>query len=631
MELKLHKAVATQNNSNSQPHAPLKKHSFNDDEEPILAMDYRREIDGLRALAVLPVILFHAGFETFSGGFVGVDVFFVISGYLITTIILAELEQGKFSIVNFYERRARRILPALFIVMVSSLLLGYFLLMPDEFKNLGQSFVATSLFSNNVLLGLTSGYWDLASEFKPLLHTWSLGVEEQYYVIVPFCCWCFGRLARAVLPIFMCSILVASLLFAVWFVNVSPKWAFYVLPTRAWEICIGALSAICLRNYQSVIKSFKYSSALSLLGLLLIVGSILIFDNTILSPGLLLLIPTVGAVLIITFCQPDSIAFKVLGSRAVVFLGLLSYSLYLWHQPIFAFLRAYSNEPPSTFNFLTLIPLVFLLSYLTWKFVETPFRDKFFVSRRLVFSYSVFGTLFFVIIGIYLNKSYGMASRVFNDGVVVADMDKRIYNERAFAYKKDNFADKSAINVLIIGNSFGRDFTNITVENFDVSRAEIVYRDDIKQCIDDQVMVMSHSLFIDADVIVYASGDYVDKDCYLKDIAFAKSSGKEIFYIGTKDFGYNLNWLIQLDKEQRKNQFNRIDHSIIISDKEMAATIPREHFISLLEPTVVANKIPITDEMGRMLSTDRAHLSKYGALFFGKKAVANTRYADLFQ
>lgn len=139
-------------------------------------MNYRREIDGLRALAVLPVILFHAGFETFSGGFVGVDVFFVISGYLITTIITSELEQGNFSIINFYERRARRIMPALFVVMLACYIAGYFLLMPDEFKNLGQSFVSTILFSNNILLAMTSGYWDLASEFKPLLHTWSLGV-----------------------------------------------------------------------------------------------------------------------------------------------------------------------------------------------------------------------------------------------------------------------------------------------------------------------------------------------------------------------------------------------------------------------------------------------------------------------
>jgi peptidoglycan/LPS O-acetylase OafA/YrhL len=557
-------------------------------------------------------------------------VFFVISGYLITSIILAELEQGNFSIIKFYERRARRILPALFVIMFFSLILGYFLLMPDEFKNLGQSFVATSLFSNNVLLGLTSGYWDLASEFKPLLHTWSLGVEEQYYVIVPVLLLVFWKIGKSSIVYLLWSIFLTSLLFAVWFVNISPKWSFYLLPTRAWEICIGALAAIYSIKYSESIEKFKYSGALSLFGLVLIIFSILVFDSAVLSPGLLLLIPTVGAVLLIIFCRHNSIAFSLLGNRVTVFLGLLSYSLYLWHQPIFAFLRAYSDQHPSSFSFLALIPLVFLLSYITWKFVETPFRNKSIIGRNLVFFYSFLGTVVFVTIGLYLNKSYGMASRVFYDGVVVADMDKRIYNELAFAYKKEGFSDKSITNLLIIGNSFGRDFTNITVENFDNKRVEIVYRDDLGQCIETKSSSKTRSLFNDADVIVFASGGY-DKDCFLSDIYFANSRGKKIFYVGTKDFGYNLNWLIRLSKEQRKNQFNPIAESILVSDKEMSEAIPSEHFISLLGPTVVGGKIPVTDDMGRMLSTDRAHLTKYGALYFGKKAVAHTRYAEIFQ
>jgi peptidoglycan/LPS O-acetylase OafA/YrhL len=593
-------------------------------------MEYRREIDGLRALAVLPVIMFHAGFETFSGGFVGVDVFFVISGYLITTIILAELQQEKFSIINFYERRARRILPALFLIMLSSFVFGFFLLMPDEFKNLGQSFVATSLFSNNILLGLTSGYWDLASEFKPLLHTWSLGVEEQYYVIVPVLLLIFWKIARGGIIYLLWLIFLGSLFFAVLLINISPKWSFYLLPTRAWEICIGALAAIYSTKYSRVIDDFKYSGSISLFGLILIILSILVFDSTVLSPGFLLLVPTMGAVLIITFCRPNSIAFSVLGNRVMVFLGLLSYSLYLWHQPIFAFLRAYSVEHPSSFSFLALIPLVFFLSYITWKFVESPFRNKSLISRNIIFFCSIIGTLVFVTIGLYLDKSYGMASRVFYDDVIVADMDKRIYNERAFAYKKEGFSDKSATNVLIIGNSFARDFTNITIENFDTSGAEIVYRDDLVQCIEGKSSSKSILLFNDADIIVYASGHY-NKDCLLLDINFAKARGKKIFYVGIKDFGYNLNWLIRLDREQRVNKFNPIAEEILISDEEMRDIIPNEHFISLLGPTVVALKIPVTDDMGRMLSTDRSHLTKYGALYFGKKAVVNTRYADIFQ
>lgn len=148
-------------------------------------MNYRPEIDGLRALAILPVIFFHLGFNLFSGGFLGVDIFFVISGYLITYIIIIEIKEKRFSLVLFYERRARRILPALFLIMFLSSVVGYFLMLPDAYQNFGQSLVSTTLFSNNIFSIITSDYWDLTSEFKPLLHTWSLGVEEQYYFLIP--------------------------------------------------------------------------------------------------------------------------------------------------------------------------------------------------------------------------------------------------------------------------------------------------------------------------------------------------------------------------------------------------------------------------------------------------------------
>ena len=593
-------------------------------------MDYRREIDGLRALAVLPVILFHAGFETFGGGFVGVDVFFVISGYLITTIILAELDQGKFSIVNFYERRARRILPALFLVMLVSLVFGYMWLMPDEFKNFGQSLVATSLFSNNILLSFTSGYWSLASEFKPLLHTWSLGVEEQYYVIIPMILMLFWSLNKNGILYLLWTIFLTSLCFAIWFVNVSPDRAFYILPTRAWEICIGALSSLYLSRHPSIASFHKLSDVLSFTGFVLIFFAVLTFDNTVLSPSYFLLIPTVGAVLVILFCQPGTFIFKILGNKIVVFVGLLSYSLYLWHQPVFAYLRVFSLEHPSPVTFLSLLPVIFVFSFLTWKFVESPFRIKAFISRNNLFYFSISFSILFVVIGLFLNKNYGMTLRVFDAKISIADMDKRIYNEKIYSLKKSEFSKAPLTKILILGNSFARDFTNITLENFDVSRVEIVYRNDLYQCIESDINKNLFNLFIEADVIAFASGDY-SKDCYSKDIAFALSRNKRIYYIGTKEFGYNLNWLIRLSKNERLNQFNSISAETISADKQMSEAIPQEHFISLLTPTLVNGKIPITDELGRMLSTDRAHLTKFGALYFGKKAVLGTSYSELFR
>jgi len=593
-------------------------------------MEYRREIDGLRALAVIPVILAHAGIEIFSGGFIGVDVFFVISGYLITTIILDELEKGEFKIVNFYERRARRILPALFVVMLISTIIGYFLLMPDEYKNLGQSLVATSLFSNNILLSITSGYWDLASEFKPLLHTWSLGVEEQYYVFSPIFLLLAWKLNKKIIPLMLWAFLIISLLFAAWFVSISPDWAFYLLPTRAWELAVGGITVIFMRSRPNISQNILLSNIFSFLGFTAIIISVFVFDKTTQSPSYPLLVPTLGAVLIIVFSQPKTLTYYVLSQKWVVFTGLISYSLYLWHQPIFAYLRSYSNEKPSGAEFLALIPIIFLLSYLTWKYIESPFRNKKLMTRKTIFIFTILGSSVFVIVGLYLNQSYGIPSRTFGCSIIQEDMDKRIYNEKAYTFKADEFSGAQKTKILIIGNSFARDFVNITTETFDTRNHEIVYRSDIKQCIFPYNNILSENLYSKADVIVFASGG-LDENCLESDLQYAKKNSKNIFYVGTKNFGYNLNWIIRLNEKERANLYNTISNSAIDADIEMGVRVPRENYISLLKPTLVGNTIPITDESGRMLSTDRAHLTKYGAIYFGNNAVLNSPYSEVFR
>ena len=204
-------------------------------------MTYRREIDGLRALAVLPVILFHAGFPTFSGGFVGVDVFFVISGYLITSIILAERQAGTFTLVGFYERRARRILPALFVVMGVCSVFSWLWLLPSDMKMFSQSLVAVPAFASNILFYLTSSYFEPAAELKPLLHTWSLSVEEQYYLLYPIMlliAWRFGKRWIVAVLILLTGMSLAA---AHYGSTTDPSFTFFLLPTRGWEILIGAL------------------------------------------------------------------------------------------------------------------------------------------------------------------------------------------------------------------------------------------------------------------------------------------------------------------------------------------------------------------------------------------------------
>jgi peptidoglycan/LPS O-acetylase OafA/YrhL len=593
-------------------------------------MEYRKEIDGLRALAVLPVIFAHTGIELFSGGFVGVDVFFVISGYLITTIILCDLEKGEFNIVDFYERRARRILPVLFIIMLVSSIAGYFLLMPDEFKNLGQSLVATSFFSNNILLGITSGYWDLKSEFKPLLHTWSLGVEEQYYVLAPILLLMAWKFNKKIVPLLLCVIATFSLFLAIWFVPIAPDWAFYILPTRAWELALGGVAAIIVQARPNISSRDVLSNILSLLGFSAIIFAVFVFDETTPIPSYPLLVPTLGAVLVITFSQSRTLVYYVLAHKWIVFTGLISYSLYLWHQPVFAFLRVYSVEKPTGVEFLALIPVIFLFSYITWRYVEAPFRNKKLVARKTIVFFSIAGSAAFVIAGLYLNSNYGIPSRIFDSSIAISDMDKRIYNAKAYAFKADAFSNDEKTKILIVGNSFARDFVNITNETFDPCNYNIVYRPDLKECIFPYKDSLSEGLYAGADVILFAS-DAFNENCLESDIQYAEDNGKRIFYVGTKSFGYNLNWLIRLDDNSRANRYNIIADSVINADVEMGERVPQENYISLLKPTLVENTIPITDEFGRMLSTDRAHLTKYGAIYFGQKAIVGSPYSEIFR
>lgn len=374
-------------------------------------MEYRREIDGLRALAVLPVILFHAGFDTFSGGFVGVDIFFVISGYLITTIILTELEQGKFSIVNFYERRARRILPALFLVMLVCIPFAWLWLLPSDMKDFSQSLVAVSIFLSNVLFWDQSGYFDTAAELKPLLHTWSLAVEEQYYVLFPLLLiWCW-KLGKRRILILLVLVFIISLIIAQWAAYVKPTTAFYLLPTRCWELLIGGFAAFYLSkvNHKNFDKSFCEVGGS--IGVALIIYAVFFYSKTTPFPGFYALVPTLGTVLVILCANQQNIIGKFLGNKVFVGIGLISYSAYLWHQPLFSFARHKNLSEPNHIVFIWLSLITLMLAYFSWRFVEAPFRSKDKFTRKSIFSLALLGSFFFISFGVLGNYTNGYKMR----------------------------------------------------------------------------------------------------------------------------------------------------------------------------------------------------------------------------
>lgn len=379
-------------------------------------MKYRPEIDGLRAVAVVPVILFHAGFSAFSGGFVGVDVFFVISGYLISTIIISEKDAGTFSLARFYERRARRILPALFLVMLVSLPFAWLWLFPPDMKDFSASLVAVNAFSSNILFYLESGYFGTAAALKPLLHTWSLAVEEQYYVLFPLfllIVWSFGKARIAYLLAAMALLsLVASQVF-----HQHRSFTFYLLPTRAWEILIGALVAFYLYSLKadgSAPRRVGQASAqlVAMLGIGLIAFAVFTFTSDTPSPGLYTLAPTLGTALVILFGHEGTLVGKLLSARPVVGLGLMSYSTYLWHQPLLAFARHRSLEEPSTVLLCALILAAFILAYLSWRFVEMPFRDRRRVPRNGLVAFVAVCTTLCVAFGAYGYATDGYQARM---------------------------------------------------------------------------------------------------------------------------------------------------------------------------------------------------------------------------
>ncbi|PLX94600.1 MAG: acyltransferase [Desulfuromonas sp.] len=379
-------------------------------------MKYRSEIDGLRALAVIPVILFHAGIKPFAGGFVGVDIFFVISGYLITTILFSEMEDDRFSIVNFYERRARRIVPALFFVILCCLPFSWIWLSSSDLKDFSQSLMAVVSFSSNILFWHESGYFETAAELKPLLHTWSLAVEEQYYIVFPLILLLLWKLRRRWI---FCAIFAAamlSLIAAQWGAYNIPSAAFFLLPFRFWELAIGALIALYLQYRPAqpnlLSQSRKTRELLGLIGLSLIFYSIFSFDKATPFPSLYALAPTLGTGLIILCSTTETWVSKILSTKPLVGIGLLSYSAYLWHQPLFVFARHQHHGTPKLSTLLTLCLVSLALAYLIWRFVEIPFRNKNLFTRKRIFNLTLCGSLALAIAGYTGHANEGFTGRV---------------------------------------------------------------------------------------------------------------------------------------------------------------------------------------------------------------------------
>src|SRR5271155_1928648 len=367
---------------------------------------YRSEIDGLRALAVVPVVLYHAGFPIFGGGFVGVDTFFVISGYLITGNIYAEMARDRFSIIDFYERRVRRILPALYLVMIASLPFAWLWLFPREFIDFGRSVVSVCLFASNIFFNGQIDYFTPNTEMWPLIHTWSLAVEEQFYLFFPILLLFSRALTTRSLILLLAALSALSLGWADWQSRVDPQSDFYLLPTRAWELGFGALLALI--HGDRLALDPRLADALAMIGLTSLACAIFCFRPDMPLPGLWSLAPAGGSALLIAFATAQTKCGKWLGARPLVGVGLVSYSAYLWHQPLFAFARFRFAVPAGGWLMLASSAAAFAMAYASWRFVERPFRDWARFSRGSVFLGALATGITLIIIGriIVLNRGF---------------------------------------------------------------------------------------------------------------------------------------------------------------------------------------------------------------------------------
>ena len=362
-----------------------------------MSRDYQPEIDGIRAIAVTSVIVFHGHILPLSGGFVGVDIFFVLSGYLITGILLSDMGQGRFSIWQFYERRVRRIFPALFFVLFTTSFAAWVMLNPPQLKAYSESLISVVVFLSNFLFAANSGYFAPSLEEAALLHTWSLAVEEQFYLLFPLLLLLLHRkLSRHLLGALL-ALAVASLCLSIWGAQVKAQMNFFFPLSRAWELLAGSLAAFWRRGHGA-----QTHGGLAMLGLIAVAASVALHSEATPYPGIATLLPVSGTVALILFAGPETIVGRGLSARPLVAIGLISYSAYLWHQPLFALARASTQEAPS-WSMMTVLGLItYGLAAVTWWLIEQPFRrpqKRLLQNRKPLFMAAGLGTAFFILLG----------------------------------------------------------------------------------------------------------------------------------------------------------------------------------------------------------------------------------------
>ncbi len=560
--------------------------------------EYRNDIDGLRAIAVLAVIVFHFGF--LPNGYFGVDVFFVISGFLITGIIMKKIDGNRFSIVEFYLRRTRRIIPLSLFVSMVALVIGIKTMLPDDLENLAQSVIATNIFSNNILQAVTTrNYWDVVNEYKPLMHTWSLGVEEQYYLIYPFLIALVARYrASWLLPV------IASLAALSLTLYLLPQYEhfekFYLIFFRFWELAVGGIAAILLKG-RLVRHQFPGLVILFLVAILCLDLSFI--PDSVKLPAVVLL--TTGV--LITSNGGSRFSSFLIENRIMVALGRISFSLYMWHQLVLAYARYFWAQELLTSHLAVIFLLTVAFSALSYFLIEQPFRNKNRIGTKamLLTLASVFMLTSAASGYIYLKG--GVLKDIPELGISKVEAKRNIhakYNARVLAHDRP-FVSFNKLKVLVIGNSFARDWVNVLLESKFGSELEISYIEEPG----------SHpelgSRSAAADVIFYSAPNPAE----VHRLAIPKT---KLWALGSKSFGVSNGVFYNHGADgyflQRTPMEKRIMHYNNILKSQWG-----ERFIDLIARVIDdEGRVPVFTPTNQFISQDCRHFTKAGARYFSE-------------
>jgi len=575
----------------------------------ITPKEYRKDIDGLRAIAVFSVILFHMDF--IKNGYLGVDVFFVISGYLITGIIFNESLNNKFSIAAFYLRRIRRILPLVLITTLITLLLGILFMLPNDLENLSHSLFATDLFANNILEKITAkNYWATSNNYDPLMHTWSLAVEEQFYLIYPLL-FLFINTKKKNLIILILSIMTFFSLI-LFFNSNSETQKFYFLQFRFFELSIGGIVAIIFNN-NSI--SGRHKPFLLLLLLLLI------FTNGFITNDARLILITLSTAALLMPTSSNSIISKfILENKIAVGIGKISFSLYMWHQIILAFTRYhFLLKIDAYFPYLILL-IIFFLSIASYYFIEKPFRNKNLIKNKsllifvgFLFLISVLASYFVMSIGGIVREvpelNFTVADRKANDIFKNQVVEKHInYNKRIHKFDKP-FEKNNKIKVLVIGNSFARDWCNVLLESKYADSIQLSYieeKDNKKPIFDTRLN--------EADVIFIVEARKLDAINLSTKYKFNSS---KIWNIGPKNFGVQNGIFYSNRKKKDYFQQTTLLHSSILDKNNLLKNEWQNHYVDLISTVINSeNQVPVFTPDNKFISQDCIHFTEAGAKYF---------------